>query len=48
MSTLDMKKTRPIQPMGREFGDKGFGRQNKKDKEISPNDLVNQRYACKL
>ena len=26
MSALDMKKTRPIQPMVREFGDKGFGR----------------------
>jgi hypothetical protein len=26
MSKLDMKKTGPIQPMVREFGDKGFGR----------------------
>jgi hypothetical protein len=43
-----MKKTRPIQPMGREFGDKGLGRQNREDREISLNDLLNQNYDCKL
>ena len=34
--------------MGREFGDKGLDRQNREGKEISPNDLLNQRYGYKM
>jgi hypothetical protein len=40
MSTLDMKKTMPVQLIGREFPNKGFGRQNGKTYKSRTKKLV--------